>query len=122
MKIKKIKNCKEKYRKESIIMNGEKCKLSNSTHVFDCHCNDCYNNIKGYLGKEVGKTYLYTGTFAPLFLHGKKVIVEHFLTDENEKTSSCECIIKLFGGEGGQISWIPREEIINNLKKGEKNE
>ena len=112
--------CKEKYRKQSIIMNGKRCKLSNSKHVFDCHCNECYDNIKGYLGKEVGKIYLYTGKFTPVYLQGKEVIIEKFCADESEKTSSCECIIKLLDGEGGQISWIPREEIINNLRRVSK--
>lgn len=107
--------CKEEHRRQSIIMNGKQCKYSNSDHVFNCHCNECRDNIKGYLGKEVGKVYLYTGIFAPAFLQGKKITVEHFSTDEFEKTSSCECLIKLLGGEGGQISWIPREEIYHNL-------
>ena len=46
-----------KQRKESIKMNGKKCQFG-STSVFDCHCNECYNNIIEYLGKEVGKVYL----------------------------------------------------------------
>ena len=104
--------CKEKYRKESIIMNGNRCDLSNSNNIFDCNCNECYNNIKGYLGKKVGKTYLYIGKFAPVFLQGRKVIIERFFVSESEKTSTCECMIKLLNGKGGQISWIPREEII----------
>lgn len=104
-------------RKNTIIMNGQKCKLSNSSHVFDCHCNECYHNIKSYLGKEVGKMYKYTGKFAPVYLQDKKVEVLHFCADENDKTSSCECFLKLYGGEGGQVEWIPRREILYNLEE-----
>jgi len=101
-------------RAKSIKMSGEKCSFG-ETSVFNCHCNDCYNHIGEYLGKKKGQKYFYNGKFAPTYIQDKEVIIHHFSTDERDKTSSCECMIKLFGGEGGQVEWIPREEIINNL-------
>ena len=101
-------------RKKSIKMSGEKCS-SGSKSIFDCHCNDCHNHIIEYLGKKKGEVYFYNGQFSETYIQDKKVEIIRFSTDEDEKTSSCECFIKLHGGEGGQCEWIPRREIINNL-------
>ena len=105
-----------KERKKSIVMSGEKCS-SGSKSIFDCHCNDCHNNIIEYLGKKKGEVYFYNGKFAPSYIQDKKIEIVCFSTDEDEETSSCECFIKLFDGEGGQCEWIPRREIIDNLMR-----
>ncbi len=107
-----------KQRKESIKMNGKKCQFG-STSVFDCHCNECYNNIIEYLGKEVGKVYLYNGKFTPEYMRDKRVIIKSFCADEKDETSSCECFIKLADSEYG-AEWIPRKEIIENLIEVDK--
>ena len=104
----------ENQRKRSIIMSGKKCSYSSSKHIFDCHCNECHDNIKGYLGKEKKKIYIYTGKFAPEYIRGKQIIVDKFSTDEHEKTSSCEAFIHLADSDYG-YEWIPRNEIENNL-------
>ena len=101
-------------RKATIKMSGEKCKTYGSTSIFDCHCNDCYENISGYLGKKKGRKYLYTGKFTPEYMRGKHVIIKSFCAYENDKTSSCECFIKMADKEYG-CEWIPRDDIINNL-------
>lgn len=101
-------------RKATIKMSGEKCSYG-SISVFDCHCNDCYSHIVSYLGKRKDKKYFYNGKFTPAYMKDKHVVIESFCANENDKTSSCECFIKLFGGEGGHVEWIPRDEIINNL-------
>ncbi len=71
--------------------------------------------LKMYLGKKKGGKYLYNGKFTPEYMRDRLIIIEKFSTDEDEETSSCECFIRLFDGEGGQVQWIPREEILNNL-------
>ena len=108
-------NLTNKERIKSIKMSGEKCKYSGSTSILDCHCNECHDNIIGYLGKKKGGKYLYNGKFTPEYMRDRLIIIEKFSTDEDEETSSCECFIRLFDGEGGQVQWIPREEILNNL-------
>jgi len=118
--LRNINTMENKERIKSIKMSGEKCKLSGSTSIFDCHCNDCYNNIVEYLGKKKGKKYFYNGKFTPEYMRNRHVVIEKFCANEDDKTSSCECFIKLFGGEGGQVQWIPREEIISNLLEVEE--
>ncbi len=103
-------------RKKSIIMSGKKCSFG-SKSIFDCHCNDCHNHIIEYLGKKKGSIYLYTGRFASTYIQDKKIEIVCFSTDEDEKTISCECFIKLLNGTGGQCEWIPRREIISNLEE-----
>jgi len=103
-------------RAKTIKMNGKKCKYSGSDSVFDCHCNECRDNIVEYLGKKIGETYKYTGKFAPAYMYNQEVIIDKFSTTAEDKTSSCEAVIKLKGGTGGQVEGIPREEIINNLE------
>ena len=106
-------------RKKSIIMSGKECSFG-SKSIFDCHCNDCYDHIIEYLGKKKGEVYFYDGDFARTYIQDKKVKILSFSTDEDDETSSCECFIQLFGGEGGQCEWIPRREIMNNLKEVQK--
>ena len=106
-------------RKKSIIMSGKECSFG-SKSIFDCHCNDCHNHIIEYLGKKKGEVYFYDGDFAKTYIQDKKVKILSFSTDEDDETSSCECFIKLFDGEGGQCEWIPRREIMNNLKEVQK--
>ncbi len=101
-------------RKKSIVMSGKRCSFG-SKSIFDCHCNDCHNNIIEYLGKKKGEVYFYNGRFAKTYIQDKKVKIDCFSTDEDEKTSSCECFIQLLDGTGGQCEWIPRREIISNL-------
>ena len=103
-----------KERIKTIKMSGEKCRFGNKS-ILDCHCDDCHSHIIGYLGKEKGKVYKYTGRFAPAYLHDKEVFIDSFSTNEKEKTSSCEAFISLKGGTGGQVGWIPRDEIIKCL-------
>jgi hypothetical protein len=74
--------------------------------------------IVEYLGKNLKDTYLYTGDFVK-WLNNKKVIILRFneATAGEEKTYSCEAFIQLADGQGWNVDWIPREEIINNLVK-----
>lgn len=102
-------------KKPELTTNKNKCSLSKSEYP-DCGCNECRGNVIGYLGKEKGKIYLYTGNFAGTYLHNQRVFIERFSPwIYTEKPSSCEAFICLDGGSGGQCDWIPREEIINNL-------
>lgn len=102
-----------KERIKTIKMSGEKCKLSGSKSILDCHCNDCHNHIIEYLGKKKGNKYFYTGNFKDT-IKDREVVITHFSTDENEETSSCECFVRLANSEYC-YEWIPRKEIIENL-------
>jgi len=73
-----------------------------------------YNKIEEYLGKNKKDVYLYTGNFAPEYMRNQKVKIESFLPGGAEY-STCEAFIRLVGGTGGQVEWIPKREIINNL-------
>lgn len=75
---------------------------------------DEYDAIEEYLGKNKKDVYLYTGKFAPGYMRNRKVQIISFLPGGQE-SSSCEAFIKLYGGSGGQVEWIPKAELINNL-------
>ena len=100
---------------KSIKMSGDKCKLSGSKSILDCHCNECSDNVIEYLGKKKGKIYKYTGKFTKEYLRDRLVVIIKFCVDYDDKPSTCEAFIKLKGGSGGQCEWIPRNEIINYL-------
>ena len=108
-----MKDKKEDERIKSVKTNGKKCEVYKSTFP-DCHCNECYRNITEYLGKKKGEKYKYTGKFAAPYFYNQEVVIDHFSVGD-EITHSCEAFIQLFGGTGGQVEWIPRNEIINNL-------
>ena len=108
---------KNEERIKTIKMSGKSCKLSGSKSILDCHCNECYENVIEYLGKKKGEAYKYTGKFALEYIRGKEIIIDHFSTNEQNETASCEAFIRLKGGTDGQVEWIPRNEIVNNLEK-----
>jgi hypothetical protein len=76
--------------------------------------NEEYDKIESYLGKNKIDTYVYMGNFAPAYLKNQKVKIRSFFPNSG---STCEAFIQLYGSDGGQTEWIPREEIINNLIK-----
>jgi hypothetical protein len=92
--------------------NNKRCSTSGKQYP-ECHCNECYDNVVEYLGKIKGEIYFYNGKYAEQYLRNKLVVIERFHPDGHPST--CEALIRLGGGSGGQCGWIPREEIINNL-------
>ncbi len=99
---------------KSIKMSGKKCSFG-KTSILDCGCNDCHNNIIEYLGKKVGKKYLYIGKFKDT-IENREVVIIHFSTDEDDETSSCECWVRRADSENC-YQWIPRRDIFYNLKE-----
>jgi len=67
-----------------------------------------------HLGFDTSKLYTYTGIFAPQYLWNRTVKIQSFHKGGNEN-KSCVAFIVPFPEIGGQCSWIPLDELLNNL-------